>query len=304
MAHLWSPQIRDDPEAFVLFCFPWGREGTPLAQFDGPRRWQRSVLRQLAEHIRQNNGRLDFETFRLATASGRGIGKSALVAWLITWMLTTRIGSTTIVSANTENQLVTKTWPELTKWLGMTVNAHWFEPSATTVRPAKWLTEAVARDLKRDTRAWGANAQLWSAENPDAYAGTHNFDGVLLIFDEASGIDDRIWSVSSGFFTENTPNRFWFAFSNPRRNTGYFYECFHGKREFWQTRVVDARSVEGTDPRVYQQIIDEWGPDSIQAQVEVYGQFPDAGDDQFIPSSLSTMRWRGRSISIRPRPPS
>jgi hypothetical protein len=44
--------------------------------------------------------------------------------------------------------------------------------------------------------------------------------------------------------------------------------------------------VEGTDKAVYQQIIDEYGPDSSQAHVEVYGAFPNASDDQFIPSSL------------------
>jgi hypothetical protein len=85
---------------------------------------------------------------------------------------------------------------------------------------------------------------------------------VLVIFDEASGIDDSIWAVTGGFFTENTPNRFWMAFSNPRRNTGYFYEAFNSKREFWKTRVVDARTVEGTDKAVYERIIDEYGPDS------------------------------------------
>jgi hypothetical protein len=114
----------------------------------------------------------------------------------------------------------------------------------------------------------------------------HNFDGVMLIFDEASGIADPIWAVSAGFFTENTPNRFWLAFSNPRRNTGYFYEAFNAKRDFWRNKVVDARSVEGTDKAVYEQIIQEYGPDSVQAHVEVYGEFPSAGDDQFIPVYL------------------
>jgi hypothetical protein len=152
--------------------------------------------------------------------------------------------------------------------------------------PAKWLTELVERDLKKGTRYWGVEGRLWSAENPDAYAGVHNFDGVLVIFDEASGIDDSIWAVTGGFFTENTPNRFWMAFSNPRRNTGYFYEAFNSKRDFWKTRVVDARTVEGTDKAVYQRIIDEYGPDSSQAHVEVYGMFPNAGDDQFIGANL------------------
>jgi hypothetical protein len=168
----------------------------------------------------------------------------------------------------------------------MSLNSHWFEVSATRLMPAKWLTELVERDLKKGTRYWGVEGRLWSAENPDSYAGVHNMDGVMLVFDEASGIPDSIWSVAAGFFTENTPNRFWMAFSNPRRNSGYFYECFNSKREFWLNKIVDAREVEGTDKAVYQQIIDEYGAESSQAHVEVYGQFPNASDDQFIPNML------------------
>jgi hypothetical protein len=286
MARLWSPAIKDNPLAFVMFAFPWGQAGTPLEHFKGPRKWQREVLQTIADHIKQNRGKMDYDTLRHAVSSGRGIGKSALVSWITIWMLTTRIGSTTIISANSESQLRSVTWAEITKWLAMSLNSHWFEVSATRLMPAKWLTELVERDLKKGTRYWGVEGRLWSAENPDAYAGVHNFDGVLVIFDEASGIDDSIWAVTSGFFTENTPNRFWMAFSNPRRNTGYFYEAFNSKRDFWVTKVVDARTVEGTDKQVYQQIIDEYGADSSQAHVEVYGQFPSEGDDQFISANL------------------
>ena len=286
MARLWSPTLKDDPLAFVLYTFPWGQAGTPLEHFPGPRKWQRQILGDLRDHIKANNGKVDFDTARLAIASGRGIGKSALVSWLTIWMLSSRIGSTTIVSANSEAQLRSVTWAEITKWLAMSLNSHWFEIAATRIMPAKWLTELVERDLKKGTRYWSVEGRLWSEENPDAYAGVHNFDGVMLIFDEASGIPDSIWSVSDGFFTENTPHRFHLAFSNPRRNTGYFYETFHSKRAFWTTRTIDARDVEGTDKNLYQRIIDEYGPDSYQASVEVYGNFPSEGDDQFIGSNL------------------
>jgi hypothetical protein len=286
MTRLWAPQVKDDPLAFVMFTFPWGQKGTPLEHFNGPRKWQRQILQDLSNHIKENQGKVDFDTFRQAVSSGRGIGKSALVSWVVIWMLTTRIGSTTIVSANSEAQLRSVTWAEITKWLSMAMNSHWFEVSATRVLPAKWLTELVERDLKMGTRYWGVEGRLWSAENPDSYAGVHNFEGVMLVFDEASGIDDSIWSVAAGFFTENTPNRFWLAFSNPRRNSGYFYEAFNNKREFWRNMIVDARTVEGTDKAIYQQIIDEYGQDSSQAHVEVYGQFPNASDDQFIPSHI------------------
>jgi hypothetical protein len=286
MARLWSPSIKDDPLAFVLLAFPWGEQGTPLEKHAGPRKWQRAILQSIRDHIQANNGKIDFDTFRMAVASGRGIGKSALVSWLVIWMMSTRIGGSVIVSANSEAQLRSVTWAEITKWLAMTINSHWYEIAATRIMPAKWLTEIVEREMKKGTRYWSVEGRLWSEENPDAYAGLHNEDGVMLIFDEASGIPDSIWSVSDGFFTENTPHRFHLAFSNPRRNTGYFYETFHSKRAFWQTRVIDARDVEGTDKNLYQRIIDEYGPDSYQASVEVYGNFPSEGDDQFIGSTL------------------
>jgi len=282
MTELWSPAIADDPEAFVMYAFPWGVKNTPLAKFAGPRKWQREVLREITDHIKAQGGKVDYDTIRMAVSSGRGIGKSALVSWLVLWMLTTRIGGSVVVSANSENQLRSVTWAELTKWSAMLINSHWWEISATKLVPAKWLTDIVEKDLKKGTRYWACEGKLWSEENPDSYAGVHNQDGMMLIFDESSGIPDAIWDVGAGFFTENTPDRYWFAFSNPRRNSGYFFECFNAKRAFWKSRTVDARTVEDTDKAVYEQIIAEYGENSSQAKVEVYGEFPSAGEDQFI----------------------
>lgn len=303
MVELWSPAVADDPEAFVLYAFPWGQKNTPLHKFTGPRKWQRDVLRDIASHVRKQKGQVTFDTVRMAVSSGRGIGKSALVSWLILWMLTTRIGGSVVVSANSENQLRSVTWAELTKWTAMTINSHWWEVSATKLVPAAWLTESVERDLKKGTRYWACEGKLWSAENPDSYAGVHNQDGMMLIFDESSGIPNPIWEVGAGFFTENTPDRYWFAFSNPRRNEGYFFETFHAKRDFWNTRSVDARTVEDTDKAVYEQIIEEYGQDSAQAKVEVYGEFPSAGEDQFISPMLvddaaKRPRWKDTTAPI------
>lgn len=291
MSQLWSPALRDDPEAFVLFVFPWGQNGTPLEHFKSPRAWQRRTLRRIRDFIKKNRGRLKndelIDAMRIAVSSGRGVGKSALVSWLILWMLTTRIGSSAIVSANGESQLRKVTWGELTKWVAMAINSHWWEPTATSLKPAEWLTDLVERDLKKGTRYWGAEGRLWSEENPDAYAGAHNMDGMMVIFDEASGIPDSIWSVAAGFFTENIIDRYWFAFSNGRRNTGHFYEAVDGsKRDFWESEKIDARHVEGTDKTIYQQIIEEYGEDSDEARVEVYGEFPKSGQDQFISPNI------------------
>jgi hypothetical protein len=286
MTELWDPAIADDLEKFVLFAFPWGKANTPLENFKGPRSWQRDELQNITEHIRNNrilmaNGKEPL-IYQSATASGRGPGKSAVVAWLNLWMMSTRIGSTAINTANTESQLLTRTWPEVGKWHTLIINSHWFDKTALSLKPAPWFKEALQSQLKIDTGYFYSQAQLWSEENPDAFAGIHNFKGVLLIFDEASGIPKPIWTVSKGFFTEPVIDRYWFVFSNPRRNTGPFFECFHAHRSYWKRRSIDSRDVEGTDKTILQSIIDQHGEDSDEARIEVKGQFPRQGDKQFI----------------------
>lgn len=282
MTKLWSPEIADDPEAFVMLVYPWGKKGTPLEKFTGPRKWQRKMLRRIRDHNAMNRINVIPKMLRSARCSGRGIGKTALESWLAHWMISCHIGATVRASANSEAQLRTILWGELSRWVTMSLNAHWWDLSATKITPAGWLSELVERDLKKGTRQWGAEGVLWSEENPSSYAGPHNMDGMMVIFDEASSIPDSIWSVAAGFFTEPVPNRYWFAFSNGRRNQGYFYETFNGKRDFWDNENIDARTVEGTDQSVYQDIIDEYGEDSDEARIEVYGEFPADGDDLFI----------------------
>jgi hypothetical protein len=286
MVELWDAQLQSDPHAFAMFAFPWGKPNTPLEHMTGPRGWQKETFQEITRHIKSNDLRQAqkslMEMWRSADASGRGIGKSALVAMLTLWFLTTRLGSTTIITANTEQQLKSRTMAELGKWAALSINSHWWEMQAMSLRPAEWYGEAIKRDLKIDLGYYYAAAQLWSEENPDAFAGIHNHHGVMLIMDEASGIPKPIWTVSEGFFTEPIPNRYWFVFSNPRRNSGAFFECFHKDRDFWRTRNIDSRTVEGTDRGTFDKIIKQYGEDSDQARVEVKGQFPRQGDKQFI----------------------
>lgn len=287
---LLSPEIADDPFNFVRFSFPWGVPNTPLARYQGPRTWQVDELLAIGEHIRANKARMAAgqppRVYQSSTVSGRGIGKSALVSWLNLWSRSCLIGSTAITTANTEAQLISRTWAELGKWHTLSINRHWFDKTATALRPEKWFADLVQSDLQIDTGYYYAQAQLWSDENPDAFAGVHNPLGLVLIMDEASGIPPSIWKVSDGFFTEPELHRYWLVFSNGRRNTGTFYETHHKYRDVWQRRQIDARTVEGTDPAVYQKIIDQYGAESDEARVEVYGQFPQTGANQFIGRDL------------------
>ena len=277
---------QNDPLGFVLFAFPWGVPGTPLQKISGPRAWQVGEFKRIADHLA-----LDFEKAKiglppsplyLALSSGRGIGKSAFLSMLDLWVMSCWIGATTIVTANTEAQLRTRTMAELGKWHTMAINSHWFDKSTTSLKPHRWFADIVQRQLKIDTQYYYVDAQSWSEENPDAFAGAHSQIGMMVQFDEASGIADPIWNVTEGFFTDLAPLRLWLAISNPRRNTGRFFECFHKNRSFWANRYIDSRTVEGVDKGVYQRIADSYGEDHDVTRVEVKGEFPRTGSNQFI----------------------
>lgn len=275
------------PEKFVLFAFPWGQVGTPLVNKSGPRKWQREELQKIGRHNLENQFRINRGQsplpYNLAIASGRGTGKTAFFAWIALWAMSTQIGCSVIITANTEQQLRSRTWAELGKWHTLLEwNSHWFERTATSIRPAKWLDEALREKTKRDTAYYYIQAQLWSEENPDAFAGAHNENGMVLLMDEGSNIPTPIWTVSEGFFTEPIYLRFWLVMSNPRRPKGAFFDCFNKDKEFWKTRHIDSRDVEGTDKAIYEKIINKYGDDSDVARVEVKGQFPRTGSNQLI----------------------
>jgi hypothetical protein len=286
MLELWDPHLADNIHEFVRFVYPWGKPGTPLEFEKGPRNWQDKILRDMAEYIHKAKDHQQIHKavpamYKAAIASGRGIGKSATFGWLAHWLVTTRIGGSVWVAANGEPQLKTKTFPEIAKWVSMSINSHWFEIMATKIEPAEWLKSAVLRDLKIDAEYWYIAAQLWSEENPDAFAGAHNAYGEMALFDEASGIPSPIWTVQQGVFTEKIVDRYWLAFSNPRRPSGSFFECFHKNRDDWRGVQVDSRSVDIAQDGV-NAIIKEHGEDSDEARIEVYGQFPSKGQNQFI----------------------
>lgn len=290
MSELWDPTLADDLRAAVMFMFPWGKRNTPLEHFREPRAWQIEELEAKTEHIRNNRIRMQMgkppKMWNRSVASGRGIGKSALFSFEGMWMMSTRPGSTTIVTANTEAQLVSRTMAELGKWHTLAINSHWFDKAAMSLKPAEWFDVLLKEQLKIDTGYYYLQAQLWSEEKPDAFAGVHNHNGVMLKFDEASGIPKAIFTVSEGFFTEPVIDRYWDLYSNPRNNTGPFFESHHKDRGDWNPTQIDARTVEGTDRETYDKIIRTYGEDSDEARIEVYGQFPNQGEDQLIPMDL------------------
>lgn len=268
----WLASCNKDPVAFVMGAFPWAEAG-PLSEFEGPDPWQLDILNAIKDGLMNIN-----EAIQLATASGHGIGKSALVAWIILWGFTTAPDTRGVVTANTEAQLKTKTWSELGKWFNLFIAREHFTLTATSL---------LSKDPTRE-RTWRLDMIPWSEKNTEAFAGLHNKGKrILLIMDEASAIPDVIWETAEGALTDSETEIIWAVFGNPTRNAGRFKECFAGglHAKFWNHRQIDSRTVAITNKKRLQAWIETYGDDSDFVRIRVLGQFPRQGLMEFFSSA-------------------
>lgn len=275
-------RVSKDPYAFVMYAFPWGED--TLADYKGPEDWQKEVLIEIRDALAR--GESLESAIRLATASGHGIGKSALVAWLILWAISTHEDTRGVVTANTEAQLRTKTWPELAKWYGLFIGKHKFTITATSIYSSD----------KEHEKTWRIDMIPWSEHRTESFAGLHNKGKrILVIYDEASAIPNVIWEVTEGALTDKDTQIIWAVFGNPTRNTGRFRECFSKHRSRWLNHRVDSRQVSITNKEQIKQWIEDYGEDSDFVKVRIRGEFPSMGDMQFISSDIVEAA-RGRHL--------
>jgi len=268
-----------DPYGFVLYAFPWG-EGE-LEGYDGPDEWQTKILKAISEGVITPT-----QAIQIAVASGHGIGKSALVAWIILWAISTFEDTKGVVTANTDTQLRTKTWPELAKWHRMFIGKDLFTLTAT----------AIYSSQPEHEKTWRFDIIPWSEHNTEAFAGMHNKGKrAVVIFDEASAISDKIWEVTEGALTDSDTEILWVAFGNPTRNTGRFFDCFNKYRHRWTQMQIDSRTSKLTNKEQIKKWVEDHGEDSDFVRVRVRGVFPSSSDHQFISSSIVEMA-RGKHL--------
>lgn len=273
-----------DPLGFVRYAYPWGEPG-PIEKEDGPDEWQTDVLAKLGQAVRR--GEDIGEAIRVAVASGHGIGKTALIAWVVQWFMSTREFPQIVVTASTQTQLSSKTWRELAKWHRLLINRHWFN----------WTATKYAHVAYPDT--WFAMAIPWSENNADAFAGTHE-KYVLIIYDEANAVADTIWETTEGALT--TPGAIWLVFGNYTKNTGRFNGCFAGpQRERWIRLQIDSRNARKANQAQIEQWIKDYGEDSDFVRIRVRGIAPRAGSNQFISQEYVDRRYVAQGYEVAPK---
>jgi len=243
--------------------------------------WQEQVLRDLVRHD------------RIAIRSGHGVGKSALMAWVILWFLFTRYPAKIPCTAPTAHQLYDVLWSELGRWhRNLCVRLPWLGQRMTMGADRLAWAEAPTEVF--------AAARTARRENPEALQGFHS-DNLLFLIDEASGVDDLVFEVASGALS--TPGAKILMAGNPTRNTGYFHRAFHAERNRWRAYAVPCSASKRVDPAYIADMAERYGEDSDIYRVRVQGEFPNASALQFIPTDIVAYcrQYRAEGYQDQPR---
>jgi hypothetical protein len=226
--------------------------------------WQERELRALDEGIK-----------RLSIRSGHGVGKTMFLAGIILHFLLTRTPCKIAVTAPSATQLFDALASEVRMWLKR-IEAN--QPAFASILEC----QAERVFLKGSPEAGFCTYRTSRKESPEALQGIHA-DHVLLVADEASGVDDNVYEAASG--SMSTRGAITVLAGNPTRGNGFFYQTHTKLRSHWRaTRVTGFEST-----RVDPTYIDEerlFGETSNRYRVRVLAEFPTGDDDTLIARSL------------------
>lgn len=214
---------------------------------------------------------------RTAVRSCHGSGKTATAARVVLWWLAAHPRSIAVTTAPTWQQVKNLLWREIGKAHG----------------DARGFFDGDLSDTKLDLAPdWFAIGL--STDRPDRFQGYHA-EHLLLVVDEAAGVDERIFEAAEGYLT--TPESRLLLIGNPTASTGTFFAAFHSQRALYNTIAVaatDCPAFTGEDvpPAVLRRLVGpdwvetaraRWGERSPLWQARVEGIFPTVTDDAVVP---------------------
>lgn len=215
---------------------------------------------------------------RITVRSGHGTGKSASLAMLILWYLFAHKDAQVPCTAPTSDQMYDVLWKEIAKWLK--------KMPEQIQQLYEWSNSYIR--IKESPETWFARAKTARKEAPEALQGIHG-DYVMMVIDEASGVDNAIFEAAEGALTN--ANILVLMIGNPTRLIGYFYDSHFSDKEAWQVLQFNGEESPIVDAQYTQRIIDKYGKDSDEYRMRVLGEFPkaDAVDQAgYVPLLLET----------------
>lgn len=262
--HKFQQTYRNNWVAFVHDCFHW-KEG------EAPTHYQAEILSLFPEYK------------RVAVRGPRGLGKTALAAWItLGWALTHdgedwKVGTT----ASAWGQLEDYLWPEIHKWAA---RIKWDKIGRD---PYNMRSELLTLKLKGQDKSL---AVAISSDDSERIEGLHA-SFLKVIFDESKIIPEETWDSLEGSLSnvgDTGDVGEVLAVSTPGEPAGRFYDIHSGAPgyEDWHpihiTREDAIRAgritIEWAEQRKRQ-----WGEDSALYQNQVLGEFAADHEDVIIP---------------------
>lgn len=263
-----------------------------VLQIDDLAPYQEEILRALVRHK------------RVAARGPHGLGKTALAAWFVLWLIAVYPDDTKVpTTASAWRQLEKYLWPEIRKWAA---RAQW-EPLGINMRRGKEL-------LDLSIKLPGAEAFAVASDNPAYIEGAHA-QHLGYVFDEAKEIPPGTWDAAEGAFSnagDDTENvAYALAISTPGEPNGRFYDIHSrkpGYEDWWVRHVTLEEAIAaGRISREWaEQRRLQWGENSAVYQNRVLGNFASSQEDSVIPLAwieAAVERWHVWHETISDGPP-
>ena len=223
---------------------------------------------------------------RVALRSGHRVGKTRLLAIIALWFIVTRYPQKTLITAPTAGQLFGALYPEL-RALGRRLPSYIYELF-------DWMSEEIR--LKADPDSSFLQARTASPENASSFQGMHS-KNVLMIWDEAAGIDQRLYNAARG--SMGSSNAITILAGNPTNLNNYFHDAFTKNAGIWTRFRISSKGLKTVDTDFVTEIVHTFGEDSNEYRIRVLGEFPDTEDESFI-SASAVRNAMERQIDIPP----
>lgn len=279
------------PDGFGVYSLPEDVQHGMQAMAGDPNLFIEHVLGIRLWEKQRAIARSVWDVRRTAVKSCHGSGKTFTSATIILAYLMLKPYSRVVTTAPTFRQVVKLLWSEVRRA---------YKRSSIPLG-GKLLTNQLIIDD-------GWEAMGYTADDPDAFQGVHSETGnVLVVLDEAAGIDIAIWEAIEGILTGDGSRLL--SIGNPTDPTGAFAREFKapGTQRFTISAFDTPNLLEGRivipgliDPDWVADKRTRWGERSPAYQARVLGEFPDVSE-----KNVFQLRWLERAFGrtdLEPHP--
>ncbi len=233
--------------------------------------WQRDVLKDFGGGER-----------RISIRSCHGPGKTAVVAWCVVYQLIFRFPQKTVATAPTRGQLFDALFAEVMTW---------FTKLPTPIQDAyNCKSDRIEMIAAPDESFFSARTAR--RESPEALQGVHA-PHVLLIADEASGVEEMIYEAAIGSMSGH--NATTILASNPTKTSGFFFDTQNKLKRMgpdddrdgtWKCYHISGHDSARVTEDFMKDVAARYGEDSNAYRVRALGEFPKTDEDTMIPFYL------------------